>query len=45
MAGAALAGVDDRIIRKEAVIIEASKRPDFGFETLAQAMRDSEDIH
>lgn len=32
-------------VRKEAVIIEASKRPSFDFETLARAMRDSEDIH
>ncbi len=40
-----LPAVIDRIIRKEAVIIEASKRPDFSFDTLARAMRDSEDIH
>ena len=35
----------DRIVRKEAVIIEASKRPGFDFDTLARAMSDSEDIH
>ncbi len=40
-----LPAIIDRLVRKEAVIIEASKRPDFGFEMLAQAMRDSEDIH
>ena len=40
-----LPAIIDRLVRKEAVIIEASKRPDFNFEMLARAMSDSEDIH
>ena len=40
-----LPAIIDRLVREEAVIIEASKRPDFNFEMLAKAMSDSEDIH
>ena len=40
-----LPAIIDRLVRKEAVIIEASKRPGFDFDTLARAMSDSEDIH
>ena len=42
---AELPAIVDRIVRKEAVIIEASKRSGFDYATLSQAMRDSEDIH
>ncbi len=42
---AELPAIVERIVRKETVIIEASKRPGFGFDDLARAMRDSEDIH
>lgn len=37
--------IAERLVRKEAVIIEASRRPDFDFDMLARAMRDSDDIH
>jgi regulator of RNase E activity RraA len=33
------------LTRKEAVIIDASKKKGFSFETLAKAMQDSADIH
>ena len=42
---AEIPAIVERLVRKEAVIIEASKRPGFDFETLARAMRDSDDIH
>lgn len=31
--------------RKEAVILEAARRPDFGFDVLKQALADAEEIH
>lgn len=40
-----LPAIAERLVRKEAVIIGASRRDDFDFEMLAQAMRDSDDIH
>ncbi len=42
---AEIPAIVERLVRKEAVIIDASKRPDFDFETLARAMSDSDDIH
>ena len=40
-----LPGITEHLMRKEAVIIGASRRDDFDFEMLAKAMRDSDDIH
>ncbi len=40
-----LPAITERLVRKEAVIIGASRRDDFDFEMLAKAMRDSDDIH
>lgn len=42
---AELPAISEHLARKEAVIIEASCRPDFDFDMLARAMRDSADIH
>lgn len=42
---AELPTIAEHLARKEAVIIEASCRPDFNFDRLARAMRDSADIH
>ena len=33
------------IARREAVLIGASRRPDFSFEKLAQAIREADEIH
>lgn len=35
----------DLLSRREAVILEACKRPDFGIETLRRAFAEQEDIH
>ena len=40
-----LPAIAERLVRKEAVIIGASRRADFDFDMLAQAMRDSDEIH
>jgi regulator of RNase E activity RraA len=40
-----LPAVIDRISRREAVILEACKRPDFNIDVLKQAMADSAEIH
>lgn len=40
-----IVGACDLLARREAVLIEASKKPDFSFEILKKAMADSAEIH